>query len=126
MASSLGEILRSSELFSEVESASVEELVPTLHLIELANGETLVSQGDPAEYLYILMSGRLRAIAHNRRNEECVLLEVNPGESVGEMSVFCDNRASATVVASCVSRVLALPRTSFDDFCAKHPRSALQ
>ena len=126
MASSLGEILRSSELFSEVESASVEELVPTLHLIELANGETLVSQGDPAEYLYILMSGRLRAIAHNRRNEECVLLEVNPGESVGEMSVFCDNRASATVVASCVSRVLALPRTSFDSFCAKYPSSALQ
>jgi lysophospholipid hydrolase len=125
MTNGLGDVLRSSLLFSEVESASIEELVPTLRVIELADGEMLVSQGDPAEYLYILISGHLRAIGRTR-NEECLLLEVNPGESVGEMAVFGDNRASATVVASCVSRVLALPRTSFDSFCAKYPSSALQ
>src|ERR1700751_2597332 len=72
MTSSLGDVLRSSQIFSEVESASVEELVPTLHVIELADGEALVSQGDPAEYLYILICGRLRAIGRNRRNEECL------------------------------------------------------
>jgi CRP-like cAMP-binding protein len=70
MTSSLGDVLRSSQLFSEVESAPVEELVPTLHVIELADGGVLVSQGDPAEYLYILISGRLRAIARDRRNQE--------------------------------------------------------
>src|SRR6185295_9103918 len=125
MTGNLGDFLQSIELFSSLDAAVIAEFVPDLRVLDLADGGALVTQGDLDQNLYVLVSGHLRAIGRNHRFEERLLLEVGPGESVGEMSVLCDDIASATILADGASRVVAIPRTAFDRFFAKHPHAAL-
>lgn len=125
MTGNLGDFLQSTELFSSLDAAVIAEFVPDLRVVDLADGEALVTQGDLDQNLYVLVSGHLRAIGRNHRYEERLLLEAGPGESVGEMSVLCDDIASATILADGASKVVAIPRTAFDRFFANHPHAAL-
>ncbi|MBZ5596440.1 MAG: cyclic nucleotide-binding domain-containing protein [Acidobacteriia bacterium] len=118
--------MRSTELFRSVEPAALEELVPELRIIELSDAKALITQGDHDQNLYLLMAGRLRIIGYDQRGGARLLLEVSPGESVGEMSVLSDDRASTTVLSVGESRVLAVPREAFDRFSTQYPQAALQ
>lgn len=118
--------MRSTELFRSVDSVAIEELIPDLRVIELSDGNALITQGDHDQNLYLLMSGGLRVTGYNQRDGARLLFEVSPGESVGEMSVLSDDRASTTVLSVGESRVLAVPREAFERFSAKYPQAALQ
>jgi lysophospholipid hydrolase len=126
MRDRLASFLRSNELFRCVEPAAVEELTPHLHVLELADGQALVSQGHHDDNLYLLISGLLRVTAHNQRSEPQQLFAVKEGESVGEMSILSDDPAPATILSAGESTVLAVPRAAFESFSAKYPKDALQ
>jgi len=125
MAETLSVFLRSTELFRSVDPVALEELIPDLRAIELCDGKALITQGDRDQCLYVLMSGRLRVVGYNQRHEVRLLLEVSPGESVGEMSILSDDCASTTVLSAGESRVLAVPREAFERFSTKYPQAAL-
>jgi lysophospholipid hydrolase len=126
MRERLASFLRSTELFRSAGSAAVEELITDLRVIELADGQALVSQGDHNPNLYLLMSGRLLVTANNLRNEPRRLLVVSPGGSANESSILSDDSASATILSAGESTVLAVPRVIFESFSAKYPTDALQ
>jgi lysophospholipid hydrolase len=126
MRERLASFVQSTELFRSAGPAAVEELITDLRVIELADGQALVSQGDHNPNLYLLMSGRLLVTAHNLRNEPRLLLAVSPGESANESSILSDDSASATILSAGESTVLAVPRAIFESFSAKYPTDALQ
>jgi lysophospholipid hydrolase len=118
--------LRSTELFRDANTAGVSDVARALKVIELRTGQILVRQGELVHDLFFVLSGRLRVTVHNRRNEPHLVSYVEPGESVGEMAVLCDDPASATIEAAGQVRVAALSRISFNEFSAAHPHAALQ
>ncbi len=126
MTEKLASFLRSNELFRCVDPLTVEELVPQLRILELANGQALVSQGDQDDNLYLLMGGRLHVTVRNRRNEPQLLFAVIPGESAGEMSILSDDPASTSILSDGESTVLSIPKAAFESFSVKYPKEALQ
>jgi CRP-like cAMP-binding protein len=126
MEESVREFLRASELFCSVDPQVLEELHPKARIIELSDGQPLVSDGDADQNLYLLMSGRLRVIGSDPRHGRRTQFEVVPGQSVREMAIFSDDRVSGTILSAAKSRVLALSKEVFEDFAARHADAALQ
>jgi CRP-like cAMP-binding protein len=91
--------------------------------IDHHKGDHLVEQGLPQSYLHLLVDGELRVVL---RSEEAVvpLAYVQPGESVGEMSLLEPVDASASVLANANSRTWCMSRDQFDHFTTEHPVAA--
>jgi NTE family protein len=124
--SSITEFLKSSELFRSVDEALIGELVPNLQVIELHDQQPLVSKGGEDQNVYLLISGTLRVIGDNQRDQQRTLFEVMPGQSIREMAILSDDPVLASVVSSGESRVLVLSRPAFEQFSRRHPQAALQ
>lgn len=92
--------------------------------IDHQKGEKLVEQGRPQGHLHFVLEGELRVVA---ASEEALLTlgYVEPGESVGEMTLLEPvEAASANVVAQSPVKVWAIQRRDFDDFIHHHPAAS--
>jgi predicted acylesterase/phospholipase RssA len=107
-------------LFEGLDSEVLEELVPSVKWISLPSGETLFRQGDAADATYVLISGRLRAVAETPEGPR-LLNEMGPGESVGEMALLTDDDRSATVYAVRDAQLARLDEATFRRFVESHP-----
>jgi NTE family protein len=89
----------------------------------LTGGETLFAEGDTADTLYLLRSGRLgvfRRAAEADRPPQFVGV-IRPGEPAGEMAMLAGTAHTADVVALRDSEILALPRDAFFEAARTEP-----
>lgn len=89
----------------------------------LTGGETLFAEGDVADTLYLLRSGRLgvfRRDADEARPPQFVGV-IRPGEPAGEMAMLAGTEHTADIVALRDSEVLALPRDAFFEAARTEP-----
>ena len=89
-----------------------------LETIALERGRVLVRQGDVADALFIVLSGRFDVSVAGRNDP---IAEVGPGSPVGEIAFLAGGVRTATVTAARDSLVLKLGREQFDRLCAKTP-----
>lgn len=88
----------------------------------LTGGETLFAEGDPADTLYLLRSGRLGVFRHEQNDQPPQFVGViRPGEPAGEMAMLAGGPHTADVVALRDSEVLALPRDAFFEAARTEP-----
>ncbi len=73
------EVLQRSSLFRFLPRESFEYLRPLLHEERHDFGEVIIRQGEPAEQVYVLLSGRARAIKIDQNGEEIALATLTPG-----------------------------------------------
>lgn len=66
--------------------------------VTMPEGETLFTEGDPADCAYVIDSGSLE-ISVKRNGEKVVVANVGPGEILGEMAILMNERRSATAVS---------------------------
>jgi NTE family protein len=88
----------------------------------IAAGEVLFAAGEPAETLYIVVSGLLGVIIATPDRGQELVAEIRPGETVGEMSLLTGERHSATIVAVRHSEVYAVPKPVFDRLLEIEPQ----
>ena len=89
----------------------------------LTGGETLFAQGDVADTLYLLRSGRLgvfRSDPDEDRPPQFVGV-IRPGQPAGEMAMLAGTVHTADVVALRDCEVLALPREAFFEAARTEP-----
>jgi predicted acylesterase/phospholipase RssA len=103
------------------DDALLHDLESDLEWVVLPGGETLFSQGDPGDALFVLIRGRLRVTARRSDGAEHVVAEVGPGEAVGEMAVLTGEPRSASVHGIRDSELVRLSRAGFDRLAARHP-----
>jgi NTE family protein len=73
-------------------------------------------QGEAADALYLVASGRFAVNVDGRR-----IAEVGSGSPIGEIGFFADGIRTATVTALRDSIVLKLPKAEFAAFAERHP-----
>ena len=95
-------------LFLSVERGVLKRLLRDCPVRELQAGQILIAAGVLNEYLYLLLSGRLSIHLGSERSEPILTLE--PGESVGELSLIDREPTSALVVARASSRIRLIHR----------------
>jgi CRP-like cAMP-binding protein len=82
-----------------------------MDLREYAAGEYLMRQGDPAEFLLLVLSGRAWAHLRNTSENRLPVGVFGPGDVVGEMSLIIQEPRTADVIARTAMRALALSAT---------------
>lgn len=94
-----GEILARSAQLARLDSAARGEVLAHAGRFALDAGDVLFRQGDPADALYILESGRLAIETRLPGDDSAALSPILPGEVVGEFALLDDAPRSARVTA---------------------------
>jgi CRP/FNR family cyclic AMP-dependent transcriptional regulator len=84
----------------------------------------LINEGDVADALYVLLSGRVKVFSSNEAGREFVIDFHGPGEYVGEMSLDGAPR-SASVMTVEPTTCAVVNRAQFRDFILAHPDFAM-
>jgi NTE family protein len=82
--------------------------------VEIAAGQTLMSQGDPGDSMYLSISGRLCAYIRDEDGVQRMVREMARDQVIGEMALYTDEPRSATVVAIRDSVLVRLDKPAFN------------
>lgn len=105
-------------IFSELGADERAALVGELETCALNRGDALVRQGDPADALYIVLTGRFAVTREGRREPIC---EIGPDQPIGEIAFLTGGVRTATVTALRDSLVLRLGRAEFERISTEWP-----
>jgi len=103
-------------LFEGTSPEAQKALRSVSQLETIVGGQTLVRQGEAADTLYFVESGRFRVVIDGDR----IVAHIEAGETVGELAFFAGGERTADVIAARDSKVLSVSRTDFDTVARKH------
>jgi len=86
-------------LLGDTDAEATTLLLQQLQWPTLPGGATLMTQGDAGDAMYLLVSGRLRALITDAEGKTRAVRDVTRGQVVGEMSLHTNAPRSATMVA---------------------------
>lgn len=86
----------------------------------LSAGQTLFKEGEPAELMFVLMSGTAEVIVNHR-----VVETAEAGAIIGEMGMIDEGARSASVVAKSDCKLLVIDRKRFNFLIQHTPNFAL-
>ena len=112
--------LAKSELFGALNAEEQRLLADRFEPVTIQGGEILMHEGDPADGIYLVHSGRLQARL-GPDDQPTVIGEVGRGEVVGEAALLTDRPRGATVVALRDSLLLRLTVEAFEELLARSP-----
>ena len=104
-------------LFHDVAPEALDALESVATIRQIAGGEALVRQGEDADALYFVESGRFRVVVNKKR----IVAHIETGEAVGELAFFAGGKRTADVIATRDSVVREVSRQSFDEIALRHP-----
>ena len=119
------EIARGIPLFAQVVDDDLEQIAS--HLIErrYPRNTTIVEEGLPGDYMYIIREGRVKVTKLSDDGREKILEFLDEGAFVGEMALFERAPRSASVKTLTPVRLLALSRIDFIGLLKKSPDLAM-
>ena len=92
-----------------------------LEWVQVDAGDLMHHQGEDSDAIYIVLNGRLRAIAEKGGGEMRVVGEYGQGESVGELEVMTETPRPANIHAIRDTELAKLPKTLFNSLALEHP-----
>ncbi|NLE75842.1 MAG: tetratricopeptide repeat protein [Chloroflexi bacterium] len=97
-----------------------------LQPVAVAEGETVIRQGDVGDAFYIVQEGRLQVTIAGQRGEEISMGDLEKGGHFGEIALLeeGDRRRTATVRALTSAHLLTLSREHFEQVRAEIPAVA--
>jgi len=114
-------VMRASRIFKDLGEDVLTDLESEMKLRTVASGETLCHQGDPADSLFVVISGRLRIWLNRPGAGSLFLNEVGPGDSVGEMGVITGSPRAADVRAIRDTTVAEMPKDAMEKLLRRYP-----
>ncbi len=113
--------LRMLPLFKELGEGGLEEIAA--HLIErrYPRNTTIVEEGLPGDYMYVIREGRVKVTKLSEDGREKILEILEAGDFFGEMSLLDREPRSASVKTLDASRLLALSRNDFLSVLRRSP-----
>jgi CRP-like cAMP-binding protein len=117
--------LRSIPLFGRVSESDLEELA--IHLIErrFPKNATVVEEGLPGDYMYVIREGRVKVTKASEDGREKIMNFLETGAFFGDMALVGDETRSASVKTLEESVLLALSRRDFIDLLRQSPDLSL-
>ena len=117
--------LRAIPLFGRVAEADLEELAQ--HLIErrFPKNTTVVEEGLPGDYMYVIRKGRVKVTKSSEDGREKIMNFLEAGAFFGDMALLGDETRSASVKTLEDSILLALSRRDFIDLLRQSPDLSL-
>jgi CRP/FNR family transcriptional regulator, cyclic AMP receptor protein len=96
---SVAAALHQTAIFGELHDSALRELAQVCLQRNYRSRQYLWYQGDPGDYLVVIVQGLVKVTVTSPRGDEMLLVTVGPSEVVGELSVIDGGARSASVVA---------------------------
>ncbi len=119
-------VLRETQLFARLTGGEMRTLCTRVSKRHFDRGETLFSEGDPCNGLFVVATGRIRIFKLSPSGREQVLAVEGPGSSFAELPVFDGGVYPASASALEDAEVLFISRKDFQNYCREHPEVALK
>jgi NTE family protein len=117
--------LSDAPLWAGLDPAARRELQAQMERVALPGGEMLFEEGDPADALYMIVSGSLGVSVRDEQGRQRRIARAFHPETVGEMALISNAPRSASVVALRDSVLLRLTRAAFDRLVERWPPAML-
>jgi CRP/FNR family transcriptional regulator, cyclic AMP receptor protein len=117
-------ILRRTDLLRSVPVPDLEAVVAASRLRSFPRGQVVFTRGDPGDTLIVVISGRVKVVVRSADGGELTLVIVQPGETIGELSIADGGPRSADAETLEACQLLLVPRETIQDICARLPSAA--
>lgn len=121
MAENLDEVLRRTTIFRRLSGEDRQRLAGVATTRTFDKDAPLFSEGDPSDYLYTVVSGRVKVFKTTARGTDIILELFGPGDPVGAVAVYESRAYPASAVALEPTSCLMIPRRSFFSLLEAHP-----
>lgn len=112
-------------LFNALPIPAIEDLTERVAVKRVNVQSSIVSQDEPGESMFVIMTGRVKVVIFGENGREVTLSILRPGDAFGEMSLFDGEARSANCIAIEPTTLLVLSREDLLRHLANHPRTAL-
>lgn len=109
-------ILKETELFSSVPNGPLAAVAQIVDVLELPANQTLIHDGDAAQEMFIISSGKVQVRKHGKP-----ILELGEGDTVGEFAVFDAKPRSADVITLEPTTLLVIAQDTLHDVMLDRP-----
>lgn len=113
--------IRFTEMFRGLDEAQLENLTAHGVRLRLARGDTLFRENDPADTLYVVISGRIAMVNRSVDGRESVVALMEQGNLFGEMPLFDARTRSTDARALEPSQVAAIGYEPLRALYRQHP-----
>jgi len=117
------ERLRTVDLLSRLDRVALARLAGYMVPVTFAAGDVICNEGDPADGLYIVVSGTLGVFTGDGGGEHRVNA-IGAGHYLGELALLVDQPRSATIRAETPGEILRLDREQFLQLLGQDPAAA--
>lgn len=117
------DLLRQSDVFGHLGDEALADLAERLVWFSVPGGRPLFKAGEPADAMYLLVSGSL-GLFDEEEPARLVHL-VSAGDSVGEIGLISGDPRQLTVRALRDCELLRLERGAFEALAGRHPQAML-
>lgn len=115
------DVLRASSVFGSLDEGVLRALGRVLSLQFVPGGNIVYREGEQANTMFFLVSGRLRVSRRDRNGALLLYNEIRPGESVGEAGLILQQPRAADITALRDSTLAMLSRADFERLLELHP-----
>ena len=115
------ELLADNPLFSPLPAQERARIESRLVRRSYAEDETIFWEGDPAEWLVIVVEGRVKMVKHSESGRETILTTFGPGQIVGEVGVLIGDAYPASAQAIEPSVTVSLRRAEYISLVRTYP-----
>lgn len=120
------EVLRKAPLFEALDEDGAAALRASVSEVRLGRGQTLFSEGDEGDRLYVILSGKVKLTRAAVDGRENLLSVLGPSEMFGELSLFDPRPRTASAVAVTDAVLAGLGHDDLRPFIAQQPQVSLQ
>ena len=113
MSVPVDQLLRASPLFRRLPEADRTRLAAVSQVQTFAKGDTLFSEGDPSDLLYVVADGRVKIVKLLPTGKEVIIEIFGPGDPVGAVAALESRPYPASAVAMTPSLAIVIQRGAF-------------
>ena len=111
------------QLFKELDNDALLKILEAGEKQQVEAGDYLFKQGDLENSLYVVLSGRLRAVLQDK-NGTNILGDIGEGEPTGEFALFTNEPRMASVLAIRKTIVLKINKQEYLNLVSQNPAFA--
>lgn len=123
-AATLAALMPATSLFAACRADELNDLLSLASEQVMKKGQVLMLQGDPGDFLVILLTGNARVTMVASNGREITLDYADPGDVLGEIALLDGGERTASVIALAAGRYLRLSRAAFEAFVERQPGMA--
>ncbi len=126
MVSAVVTELSQNALFGKLSGEVIRHIAQSAVLLQYDPGEVIMSQGEPADSFYLVVSGEMSVrVCRPGKDEPVEIAKIRPFQTIGEIGLLLEKPRTATVVAGYDAVLLRFEKAFFTEMFRRFPEFGL-